>query len=158
MALKLAQKISLLHRCGCFAYYKKETFIQRSSTLKLWCYSSQGHFASLWSSAGDSNGNNTSRQPRREPSWLYIVGLGLASFTAIAIGRQFKLEMFSKQLIPSVNAASTVGPGGDNPGSGLRDKYNFIADVVDKVSPAVVFIENRYTCLFTDIMLQLLIK
>lgn len=45
-----------------------------------------------------------------------------------------------------VNAASPVRPeGDDSKGLGLRNKFNFVADAVEKVSPAVVFIETRYT-------------
>lgn len=47
--------------------------------------------------------------------------------------------------LPTVNAASPVGPGGDGciGKGGLRERFNFIADVVEKVSPAVVHIISR---------------
>ena len=35
-------------------------------------------------------------------------------------------------------------PNGTGPTVGLRERYNFIADVVEKASPAVVHIKSRY--------------
>ena len=48
-----------------------------------------------------------------------------------------------KTLLPVVHAASPDGPGGDIPNQDSpRNKYNFITDVVEQVSPAVVDIKG----------------
>lgn len=72
------------------------------------------------------------------PWWGCTVGLGVSVAAAILLQK----ELESGGLVPTVNAASPPTSEPDT-GLGLRSKYNFVADVVEKVSPAVVFIKNR---------------
>ena len=78
------------------------------------------------------------------PWHRYALGLGIAGSFALVLNRCSKQTDESRPAILSVSAASPpdsakTKQGSENP----RIKYNFIADVVENVSPAVVFIQNR---------------
>ncbi|KAF6019273.1 hypothetical protein EB796_022418 [Bugula neritina] len=68
----------------------------------------------------------------------HLVVAGLLAGT-IAVYEKWKKKFNDFSIIPKVYA---VGDSGDKSTFGLREKFNFIADVVEKVSPAVVCIES----------------
>ena len=86
-------------------------------------------------------GRQTSRR-----NWLLAAGLTLGAGCAVYSQSDDEYDWTAslKTLLPVVRAASPVGPGGDIPNQdSLRNKYNYIADVVERVSPAVVHITAR---------------
>ena len=88
------------------------------------------------------NGRQNSRR-----NWLLAAGLaGIGAGCAVYSQSHNEYDWTAglKTLLPVVHAASPVGPGGDIPNQdSLRNKYNFIADVVERVTPAVVHITAR---------------
>lgn len=81
--------------------------------------------------------------------WKYLLGsgllVGLIKVLIDEISDNSQEEsthrtLFQK-IMPTAYCATPVGPGGDT--RNLRSQYNFIADVVEKVSPAVVHIKAR---------------
>lgn len=73
------------------------------------------------------------------------LGAGCVIYTLTRDKRENKLTMFQKSMRPVLHAASPFGPAGDghNHNESLRNKYNFIAEVVERASPAVVHIVSR---------------
>ena len=88
------------------------------------------------------NGRQTSRR-----NWLLAAGLaGIGAGCAVysQSDNEYDWTAGLKTLLPVVHAASPVGPGGDIPNQdSSRNKNNFIADVVERVTPAVVHITAR---------------
>ena len=89
------------------------------------------------------NGRQNSRR-----NWLLAAGLtlgaGRAMYSQSDNDYDYSWTAGLKTLLPVVHAASPVGPGGDIPNQDSpRNKYNYIADVVERVSPAVVHITAR---------------
>ena len=89
------------------------------------------------------NGRQNSRR-----NWLLAAGLtlgaGRAMYSQSDNDYDYSCTAGLKTLLPVVHTASPVGPGGDIPNQdSLRNKYNYIADVVERVSPAVVHITAR---------------
>ena len=88
------------------------------------------------------NGRQTSRR-----NWLLAAGLaGIGAGCAVYSQSDNKYDWTAglKTLLPVVHAASPDGPDGDSPNQDSpRNKYNYIAEVVERVSPAVVHITAR---------------
>ncbi|XP_061552275.1 serine protease HTRA2, mitochondrial-like isoform X1 [Phycodurus eques] len=88
--------------------------------------------------ASDNGGEDDHSHPRLLKS-LVSVGLGLCGAAALLDGREDggdpKSRGVLERILPTAECASPFKP--DTP----RYKYNFIADVVEKSTPAVVYIE-----------------
>ena len=96
----------------------------------------------------DQGNKNYNGRQNRKRNWLLAAGLtlgaGCAVYSQSDNDYDYSWTAGLKTLLPVVHAASTVGPGGDIPNQDSpRNKYNFIADVVERVSPAVVHITAR---------------
>ena len=92
---------------------------------------------------GRQNGNGWQNSRR---NWLLAAGLaGIGAGCAVYSLSDYEYDWTAglKTLLPVVHAASPVDPGGDIPNQDSpRNKYNFITDVVERVSPAVVDIKG----------------
>lgn len=85
--------------------------------------------------------NSSHRQHFNEQNFLYL-GLGFVCLSVTVIG----LKKCKINLLPTVHAVSPFDTADSLGGSGSRNRFNFIADVVEKTAASVVYIaivDNR---------------
>lgn len=91
------------------------------------------------------NRKNKINNTREYGVLVFAIGLGLGISFSWLVKKQSKILENCPCLYPSVFAASPFGPKDppDSPNSSLYKRFNFIADVVEKSAPSVVYIEIK---------------
>lgn len=90
---------------------------------------------------GKHHQNSSHRQHFNEQNLVYL-GLGFVCLSVTVVG----LKNCKINLLPTVHAVVPVDIADNLGGSGNRNRYNFIADVVEKTAASVVYIaivDNR---------------
>lgn len=79
-------------------------------------------------------------QKSKHWNWLWTLPLGITTYLGTLLTNEYKEKFLG--FAPTVSAATAVSTGVL---SGRREKFNFIADVVDHCGPSVVYIEIKDT-------------
>jgi len=93
-----------------------------------------------------NDGQTTNNQHKRAT----VYGAGIALVSATLLYKSTK-KLLQVKTCSAATCATPSPPDGAGDADKLnhRQQYNFVADVVEKASPSVVFIKKRYSCFIT---------